>query len=74
MSRKATILVVDDDRTMLQSLTEMVEGLGYEVVAASSWTEALRAFRQSGRNRRGFGRSGLKKSVRSFRKQYRTDF
>jgi len=44
---RSRILVVDDDRTMLHSLTDMVEGLGYEVVAASSWTEALRSFRSA---------------------------
>jgi len=40
------VLLVDDDRTMLTSLSEMVRECGYEPYAASTWSEALQLFRE----------------------------
>lgn len=36
------LLVVDDDEGMRQNLTELFEGIGYEVLTASNTAEALR--------------------------------
>ncbi len=41
----ARLLVVDDDRTILEVLTEYLEGQGHEIVRASSGREAIDAAR-----------------------------
>jgi diguanylate cyclase (GGDEF)-like protein len=45
--RGARILLVDDDRAMLTALTEMVRDCGFQALPASTWSEAIRVFRQS---------------------------
>ena len=42
MSNKQKILVVEDDNDSRETLTYMLEGLGYSVVAFASGTEALK--------------------------------
>jgi len=39
------VLLVDDDRTMLTSLSEMVRAIGHESFPATTWAEALQTFR-----------------------------
>jgi putative two-component system response regulator len=41
MTRKAKILVADDDRFYIQIFTDLINGLGYECVSASNGVEAL---------------------------------
>jgi diguanylate cyclase (GGDEF)-like protein len=43
---KARLLLVDDDRSMLDHMSRMVTEAGYEVVTATNWSEALRTFRE----------------------------
>ncbi|HUH00852.1 MAG TPA: diguanylate cyclase [Kofleriaceae bacterium] len=45
-TEKSRVLLVDDDRTMLDSLAQMVESCGYEALPARSWAEALMLFRK----------------------------
>ncbi|TPV95463.1 MAG: diguanylate cyclase [Myxococcales bacterium FL481] len=44
--KTARILVVDDDKTMLSAVSNMVAEAGYTPLCAMSWGEALRVFRQ----------------------------
>jgi diguanylate cyclase (GGDEF)-like protein len=44
---RTRLLLVDDDRAMLEHLSALVEETGYEPLAASTWTEALRLFREN---------------------------
>ncbi|HYA49455.1 MAG TPA: response regulator, partial [Burkholderiales bacterium] len=41
----ASILIVDDDRQVLDSLRQVVEGMGHEAVCASSIAQALESVR-----------------------------
>jgi len=41
------ILLVDDDRAMLSAIEEMVRDCGYDAVAANTWTDALRIYKQA---------------------------
>src|ERR1051325_8824369 len=41
------LLLVDDDRTMLDHLTGLVSQAGYEALTASTWSEALKHFREA---------------------------
>jgi len=41
------ILIVDDDRAVLAALEEMVRAHSYETITARTWSDALRAYRQS---------------------------
>lgn len=41
-----TILVVDDDNSILQLVSELLRGMGYEVVTASDGYGALQAFQR----------------------------
>lgn len=43
---KATILVVDDEESIIETLTGILEDEGYEVIAASSGEKALQYFRE----------------------------
>lgn len=43
--KTARILVVDDDKTMLNAVSGMVTEAGYTALSAMSWGEALRIFR-----------------------------
>lgn len=45
-ARKAKILVADDDRFYIQIFSDLIEGLGYESVAASNGLEALKKARE----------------------------
>ncbi|RMH43089.1 MAG: diguanylate cyclase [Deltaproteobacteria bacterium] len=40
------ILIVDDDRSMLSAVADMVRDQGHEPHTATSWTDALRLYRQ----------------------------
>ncbi len=40
------VLLVDDDRTMLTALSEMVRDIGHQPFPASTWSEALQIFRE----------------------------
>jgi two-component system, cell cycle response regulator len=42
---RARLLLVDDDRTMLEHMSAVVRDLGHEAIIAQTWTEALRLFR-----------------------------
>ena len=41
---RTTVLLVDDERTILEVLTEMLKGLGYWVIAASNGPEAIKEY------------------------------
>jgi two-component system nitrogen regulation response regulator NtrX len=43
---KATVLVVDDEESILETLTGILEDEGYEVITASSGEKALRCFKE----------------------------
>jgi len=40
MSRRKTILIVDDDRSFNALLSSQIAEMGYEAVSACSWSEA----------------------------------
>jgi len=44
--RRATILVVDDDRQVLDSVSMMVEDFGFKVASAAGGAEAIAAFHE----------------------------
>lgn len=44
--RKARLLLVDDDRLMLEHLSQVVSEVGHEALVAPNWSEALRLFRE----------------------------
>lgn len=44
MSMKARILLVDDDRSIRESLSKVLRGQGFEVVLAADGQEAIRQF------------------------------
>ncbi len=44
--RKSRVLLVDDDRTMLDSLGQMVTSCGYLALPAPTWSDALKIFRR----------------------------
>lgn len=44
--RRARLLLVDDDRAMLDYMSKLVREAGYDPMCASTWTDALRLFRE----------------------------
>ncbi len=47
MINKILILVIDDDALVLKTFTKLLKGQGYEVTPASSYEEAIEAFKIS---------------------------
>ena len=43
--QRARILLVDDDKVVLQAMSRMVAEAGYDPTTADNWSEALRQFR-----------------------------
>lgn len=43
---RAKLLLVDDDRSMLEHMSRLVRDAGYEPMLATTWTDALRLFRE----------------------------
>jgi two-component system, cell cycle response regulator len=45
--QRLRLLLVDDDRSMLDHTARVVTDAGYDAITASTWTDALRHFRES---------------------------
>jgi len=45
--KRSRVLLVDDDRTMVETFGEMVEACGYQSLPAHTWSDALRIFRRA---------------------------
>jgi len=46
-ARRSRVLLVDDDRTMVETLGELVTSCGYQALPAHTWSDALRIFRRA---------------------------
>ncbi len=46
-ARRSRVLLVDDDRSMVDTLGEMVTACGYQALPAQTWSDALRIFRRA---------------------------